>query len=169
MIYIDTCVLKLLVDEKDSLRKDKNFRKRAPELLLRKNAVPLCVPMPAFGEAVCKIKDKCGDRGRDVFLELDRIMDNGTVVPRYLSDARAVFGLAKELSEDSQDDRDLISPMDAFIVAAAAADPECNLLVTSDTSLILDARLADAVASFREDRDFDTLQIKKYPAIFRST
>ena len=80
--------------------------------------------MPAFGEAICKIRDKSKGNAENAMLEMNRLMDVGFLAVRYLSNPYEIYGLARELSRSVNDQRDAVSPMDALILASATVDQE---------------------------------------------
>lgn len=159
--------MKMFIDRKDILRRDYNVRDNEIEKSLKKHD-QLGLPMPAFGEVICKVRDKCGDNVHVVLKEMNRLMDDGIIVPCYLKNASATFNIAKELANIVEDDRDQISPMDALIAASATTDPCCTILYTTDIQLITDSRVSDIINDWRDERDYKPLAIRDISNILRA-
>jgi hypothetical protein len=159
MRYIDTCVLMMFADPKDPLRKGYGLGRGKAENMVVRNHGGLSIPMPACGEALCKMRDKCGDRLESVIREFNRLLDAGFLSVSYIRDAGDTFYIAKRLSERTDDSRDWISPMDALIAAAACTDPDCTMLYTSDSSLIADARTSEIIDEYREDNGYGDIRV----------
>lgn len=113
--------------------------------------------MPALGEVFCKIRDKCKDNSNEVLLTLNKLMDDGYFRTRYISNPYDTFELSKRLSNRRRDSRDLISAMDALILATAIVDPDCTEFYTSDTKLVSDSNVSEIVADYRENNDYDRM------------
>ena len=73
----------MFIDTKDSLRPE-GTRWKKIENVLKKNVKQIAVPMPAFGGAFCKIRDKAEDRIHDVREELDRLINANCIKIIYL-------------------------------------------------------------------------------------
>ena len=149
----------MFVNRDDSLRKDFDIGSKYAENCVRKNIRSLCVPMPAFGEAICKIRDKSKENAEDSMLEMNRLMDAGFLTVRYLSNPYEIYGLARELSKGVNDPRDAVSPMDALIIASATVDQDCRSFYTTDAKLFTECRVKDTVSEWRENLGFDTMAI----------
>ena len=158
--YIDTCCLMMFVNKTDRLRNELGIGQKSADKCVKRGVGNFCVPMPAFGEAICKIHDKAKDRTADVMNEMIHLMDTGFITVRYLNNPSDVYGLAKTLSKDVDDKRDAISPMDALIVAAAAVEQDCRVFYTADVKLQTEFAVSDAVSEWREHHDFDPMVIK---------
>ena len=146
----------MLVNENDELRRDFGIRSRDAKRIL-KCRQQLCIPMPALGEVFCKIRDKCKDNSNEVLLTLNKLMDDGYFRTRYISNPYDTFELSKRLSNRRRDSRDLISAMDALILATAIVDPDCTEFYTSDTKLVSDSNVSEIVADYRENNDYDRM------------
>ncbi|MBO4552225.1 MAG: hypothetical protein J5673_03395 [Candidatus Methanomethylophilaceae archaeon] len=151
--YLDTCVMQMFADHRDPLRKYYNIRSNEIESSLIRNHGTLCISMPSLGESFCKIKDKCKGYELEIMEEINRLLDK-TICVRYIRDAQETFGLAKRLSEDVDDDRNRVSPMDALIIATATVDPDCTTLYTTDSLLLSDARISEIINDWRENRGY---------------
>ena len=116
--------------------------------------------MPALGEAFHMIRTKCGERSKEVLEELIRLIDAGIVTIRYIRDAGDTFGFARDLSRECEDERDMISAMDALITAIAASDPDCRVLYTTDSKLLTDSHVSETLAAFREERRSPAMSIR---------
>ena len=157
----------MFADFKGSARRDYGIRMNGIENSLIKNHGLLGIPMPALGEAICKIRDKCKDRASDVLLEMNRLMDKGIITPYYIQNAQETYGLASRVSIETEDDRDQISPMDALIVAAAAVDPKCSVLYTTDSTILTDVTLSEMIDGWREDKGYKNLAIQDISGIIK--
>ena len=166
MTYIDTCVLMMFIDTKDPLRPE-GTRWKKIENVLKKNVKQIAVPMPAFGEAFCKIRDKAEDRIHDVREELDRLINANYIKIRYLRNGIDLFSIASRLSKKNNDDRNNVSPMDALILASALTEPECTTFVTTDTTLLMNSDILELVEEWRSNNDMHELKIVDVNAIFR--
>ena len=155
----------MFVNKDDSLRKALDIGTKAAENCVRKNIRSLCVPMPAFGEAICKIRDKTKEKAKDGLLEMNRLMDSGFLSVRYLGNSYQVYGLARELSKDVNDPRDAVSPMDALIIASATADQDCRTFYTTDVKLFTECRVSDTVSEWRENMGFEPMAISQLSRI----
>ena len=159
--------MQMFVDRKDSLRRDYNIRDNGIEVSLKKQRPQLALPMPAFGEVLCKVRDKCKDDFETVLDEMNRLIDNGTVIPCYLKNAVDTFRIAKDLSAVMDDDRDQISPMDALIVASAVTNPNCTILYTTDSQL-LSISLPDSAVDWRADNGCKSLAVRSILDIIKA-
>ena len=148
----------MFIDKRDQLRNEKIGRKPI-EAMLKSSAKRVAVPMPALGEAIHKVREKAKDRSREVFEELNRLLDNGIIEVRFVRNANATFHIAQELSKDTMDDRDSISPMDALIAASAATDPQCKLFIPNDSRLLLDGNVSEILNNWRSENRLTGLQI----------
>ena len=158
----------MFADSKDSLRKDYNLRGSKIDAMLKRHD-QLALPMPAFGETICKIRDKTGSNFQTVVSEIDRLIETNVVKTVYLQKASETYAIAKDLSVSMDDDRDQISPMDALIVASATTDPCCNIFYTTDSRLISDARVSEIIDEWREDRDgYERLSIRGISSILKA-
>lgn len=166
MTYIDTCVLMMFIDTKDPLRPEGTKWKKI-ENVLKKNVKQIAVPMPAFGEAFCKIRDKAEDRIHDVREELDRLINANYIKIRYLRNGTDLFNIAAKLSKKNNDDRNNVSPMDALILASALTEPECTTFVTTDTTLLMNSDILELVEEWRSNNNMHELKIVDVNAIFR--
>ncbi len=149
----------MFIDKKDQLRNEKIGKKQI-DTMLKSSAKHVAVPMPALGEAIHKVREKAKDRSREVFEELNHLLDNGIIEVRFIKNANDTFHIAQELSKNTTDDRDSISPMDALIAASAATDPQCKLFITNDSRLLLDGNVSETINNWREENGFIGLQIK---------
>lgn len=156
----------MFANRNDCLREEYNVRSNEIEKSLKKHD-QLALPMPAFGEVICEVRDKCKDAAQDVLIEMNRLLDIGLVVPSYLDNAPATFSIAEDLVSIVKDDRDYISPMDALIAACAATDPRCNILYTTDNQLISDYRVSDIIGDWRKKKKYQSLSIRDISNILR--
>lgn len=138
----------VFIDQKDSYRKKNGLGSKPAESMLRKSHPVFGVPMPAFGEAICKTKEK-GRGSAEMLGEMSRLMDTGFIVPRFIRNPEDTYSLANRICSIKDDDRAIISAMDGLIMATAATDPECDILFTEDTRLAVDPELHDAIDSYR--------------------
>lgn len=153
----------MLINRNDGLRESLNLGPRSAEYIFRRNHPDFGVPMPAFGEAICKVREK-GNRSEELLIEMNRLMNASFVKPRYITDPDTVYRLARELCAEKKDGRDAISPMDGLILATAMADPECRFFYTSDTKLSYNSDVLNLVSDFRSEAGSPPLaihQIKK--------
>lgn len=128
------------IDRNDGYRKKTGMGTKAAESMLRRSHPVFGVPMPAFGEAICKTMEK-GRESDEMFGEMGRLMESGFIVPMYIKNAEDTYGLAKRICSSEDDDRAAISPMDGLILATAAANPDCTLFYTSDSKLLMNPGL----------------------------
>ncbi len=158
----------MFADSKDSLRKDYNLSGRRIDTMLKRHD-QLALPMPAFGETICKIRDKTGSNFQTVVSEIDRLIETNVVKTVYMQNASETYAIAKDLSVSMDDDRDQISPMDALIVASATTDLRCNIFYTTDSRLISDARVSEIVDEWRESREgYCRLSIRGISSILKA-
>ncbi len=160
--------MKMFIDRKDSARKDMGVRGNDIEKSLKKHN-QLAIPMPAFGETICKVMDKCGDDSEEVLSEMHRLIKRGVVIPCYIKpeDASDVFTIAKKLSTIICDDRDKISPMDALIAASATADTRCSTFYTMDSTLLSVSEASEIIDKYRDEKEHSRLEICHIDAILR--
>lgn len=59
--------------------------------------------MPALGEAVYKVHEKCGDDADDILKELNRLMKNGFLRVRFINNPSKTFQIARQLSSEMDD------------------------------------------------------------------
>ena len=158
----------MFIDQKDPLRYGYGIRysSKIESSLISRNRGILCVPMPALGEVICKVKDKCDGRESEIMTELYRLLDN-TIHIRYIRDASDTFGLAKAFSKDVSDDRNRISPMDALITATATVDPDCSVLYTTDSILLSDARVSEIIDDWRCNNEYGSMSIRDVSDIIK--
>lgn len=134
MSYIDTCCLMTFIWHGDVLRIRNGLGSRKAESMVPRNHPEFRVPMPAVGEAICKIMEK--NRPPDAmeaFSELDRLVRNGFIRTAHLDPDEQTFELAGKLvSVGHRDDREKVSAMDALITASSVVDPECSVMYTED-------------------------------------
>ena len=156
----------MFIDTKDPLRPE-GTRWKKIENVLKKNVKQIAVPMPAFGEAFCKIRDKAEGRIHDVREELDRLINANYIKIRYLRNGTDLFNIAAKLSKKNNDDRNNVSPMDALILASALTEPECTTFVTTDTTLLMNSDILELVEEWRSNNNMHELKIVDVNAIFR--
>ncbi len=166
MIYIDTCVLMLFIDTKDPLRPE-GTRWKKIEKVLKKNVKQIAVPMPAFGEAFCKIRDKAGERISEVREEMDRLIKDHYIEIRYLKEGSDLFGIAASLSKKDNDDRNNVSPMDALILASALVDKECTTFITTDTTLLMNSEILEIANNWRNENNLPDIKIADLNTILK--
>ncbi len=126
-----------------------------------------CIPMVSLGEAFHQIRKKDPKCYSEPLNELNRLLDSGYLVTRYINDSTSTFSLAKEISAEVRDRRDQISPMDALIVSSAATDQTCSQFYTSDVKLISNSRVSDLITEWREDRHYCKMKILDASSLFR--
>ena len=166
--YLDTCVLQMFIDQKDPLRYGYGIRynSKIESSLISRNRGTLCVPMPALGESICKVKDKCEGRESEIMTEHYRLLDSVLHIC-YIRDAPDTFGLAKTLPKDVSDDRNRMSPMDALITATATVDPDYSVLYTTDSKLLSDARVSEIIDDWRSGRGYIPLSTRDVSDIIK--
>ena len=167
LMFLDTCVLQMFADSRDILRKRYSIRTGSIDSSLRKNRGALVAPMAAFGEVICKIRDKNGGRSVETLVELNRLLDRCIIVPFYIKNGYDTFGVAKKMTERNPDERDNISPMDAFIIASAITEPRCRTLLTSDSTLTFNPRLSEIANDYREQHGYDPFSIRNVDEILK--
>ena len=168
MKFIDTCGIMLFINKKDVLRLHYNLGNKSAESCVAKREKQFYVPMPALGEAVYKIHEKCRDDADDVLMELNRLIRKDFLVVRFINNSSKTFQIAKQLSSEMNDDRDTISPMDAFILATAITEQDCTAFYTTDMKLILDTRVKDIISESRDDLGFQHMNVYGIDNILRS-
>lgn len=156
----------MFANKDDVLRKDMNVGKGPIESIIRGGS--FCIPMVALGESIHMIREKCREGYMDVLEELMGLLDSGFLETRYISDPDATFTLARKISSVTVDDRDRISPMDALIVASAMTDQTCTALYTSDSRLLSDANVSEAIAEWRESQSYPYMTIHDVSDLFRN-
>ena len=163
MNYIDTCCLISFIDKKDRMRKStRTDTVRNIESVFGKSNPRFKIPVPALGETVHKIHDRGWpmETEMDAHSELIRLMRNGFIEPQYIQYGEDVSRfLHMVMSRDLDDERDRVSPMDALITSMAVADPGCRVLYTTDKSLYSNFMLMDLVQGFRDEKEYDPMQI----------
>ena len=112
-------------------------------------------------------REKTSGRTTLPFGELQRLIDIGFLDVVYLSNPSQLYRFAGELCSPVHDERDVISPMDAQIVAAATVDSRCTVFYTTDVKLISDSRVNDRVKEWREDNGMEPLKIMDVSSILR--
>ena len=168
MKFIDTCGVMLFINRDDALRRHYNLGKKEAESCVAKNEKQFCIPMPALGEAVYKVHEKCGNHADDVLKELNRLIRNDFLTIRFINNPSKTFQIARQLSSEMNDDRDSISPMDALILATAITEQDCVALYTTYTKLILDTRVKDIISDSRDDLGFQPMRVCDIDDILRS-
>lgn len=136
------------IDRKDGYSKKTGMGSKAAESMLKRSHPIFGVPMPAFGEAICKTREK-GRGSEEMFCEMSRLMDMGFIVPMYIRNPEDTYGLARTMCTSRDDDRALISSMDGLILATAAANPECTSFYTTDSKLLKDPELHSLLGDYR--------------------
>ena len=149
------------------MRKQHSIRTNKIESYLGRNHGIIGIPMAAFGEAICKVRDKRKDGSLEVFSELIRLLDAGVITPFYIKDGYNTYDVARKVAEPGWDARDNISPMDALIVASAIAEPSCTLLVTSDQTLTFNSKVSRIAREYREQRGYSPFKIKDVDVILK--
>jgi len=165
MKFLDTCVVQMLADKRDSLRRTYKYRANEIRSSLKKEGGEFAVPMAALGEAIIKIRDKNGIRSEEPLLELHRLLSAEVLKPYYIRNAYDTYQMARDIVRGTDDARDNISPMDALIVASAIAEPMCSTLVTSDKSLISNDTISRISLDYREEKGYAVLNITDLPSI----
>ena len=155
-------------NHRDPLRKYYKIRGNKAEGSLIRNHPELKIPMPALGEVLCIIRDKCSDRSEDVIKEMNRLLDTGIVGTAYIHNANDLFSFANSITKETNDDRDQISPMDALIVATATTNPECSTLYTTDSVLLTNAGISDMIYDWRNNKNYDSLRIRDISEIIKN-
>ncbi len=123
--------------------------------------------MPAMGELLCKIREKRPGDYRDSVDELFKLIDSGFIDVRYISNADDVFGMAKAIVSKRCDPRDRISPMDALIIATAAANQDCEVFYSADSKLIADVDTHNIVNDCRKGLGFDSMRVNDISDILK--
>lgn len=164
MSYVDTCVVLMFANRDDALRKAMGLGRGHISSIL-KNA-RFCVPMAALGESFHMIRIKSPDDCMTILGELNGLLDDGFLETRFIGDPAATFTLAKTISATTVDDRDQISPMDAFIAASAATDQTCAALYTTDSRLISNTDVSEEISSWRDSQGFPPMVIRDVSELF---
>lgn len=161
MSYVDTCCLMAFVWSKDQLRIQNGLGSRKAESLVPRNHPEFRVPMPAVGEAVCKIMDKNSDEHtQEIFQELERLIKSGFIKISYLKRDASVFNLTSRImSMKPKDERDSVSAMDALIVASSAIDPDCEIIYTEDSGIAFNWELLQTLNDWRLQRGYSQVSI----------
>ena len=157
----------MFINDRDPIRNDYGMKKKKAENCVNRSAYPFTIPIPALGEAVCKLHEKTGDRWNDVMCELDRLIGIGFLNTSYLQDPAELYAVARELCEQTDDQRDMISPTDALIVAAATVDPNCCALYTTDSSILSVLSTSEKVSDWREEHHYRPLRIHDPSSILK--
>lgn len=157
--YLDTCCVLMFIDRGDRLRKSFEIGSVNIERRLKSNMGDFCIPMPAFGEALCKVLEHKDDP-EGTFSELKRLVDAHVLHIRYL-DSPAAFGLAYNLCREQHFRRDTVSIMDGLILASAVSDMECTRFYTTDTTLLTSAHAAAVIDDYRSAQDWPELKIRE--------
>lgn len=166
--YIDTCCVMMFVNKTDSLRSTYSIGNKKAEGCVKSGQREFCIPMPALGEAICKIRDKCGsERTMEALEEMNRLMDEGFLRVRYINDPSATFGLARSIAREVDDDRDAISPMDALILAAAATEQDCSIFYSTDVKLVSDCNVSQIVNDWREGQGLGEIKLLGISSVLR--
>lgn len=168
MKFIDTCGVLLFINKDDMLRRHYNLGNKQAESCVAKSEKQFCIPMPALGEAVYKVHEKCRNDADDVLGELNRLIQKDFLTVRFINNPSKTFQIARQLSSEMNDDRDSISPMDALILATAITEQDCVALYTTDTKLILDTRVKDIISDSRDDLGFQPMRVCDIYDILRS-
>ena len=150
------------------LRPHYNLGNKPAESCVAKNEKQFCIPMPALGEAVYKVHEKCGDNADEVLEELNRLIRTNFLRVRFINNPSKTFQIAKQLCSEMKDDRDSIYPMDALILATAITEQDCYALYTTDTKLILDTRVQDVISDSRDELGFQPMHVYDIDDILRS-
>ena len=161
MSYVDTCCLMAFIWSKDRLRIQNSLGSRKAESLVPRNHPEFRVPMPAVGEAVCKIMDKNNDEHtQEIFQELERLIRNGFIKISYLKqDASAFVLTSRIMSMKPKDERDSVSAMDALIVASSATDPDCEIIYTEDNGVAFNWELLQMLNDWRSQKGYPEVSI----------
>ncbi len=133
--------------------------KRNAEAIVMRNHGRFGVPMPAFGESICKIRDKYKKNCNESFAEMDRLINHRFMEIKYLKNPVETFSIARKISSESSDSRNVISPMDSLIMASAIADPDCYSFYTADKKLTSDMKIKDIADQWRKSHGFRTMDI----------
>lgn len=159
MKFIDTCGVLLFINRKDMLRPHYNSGNKPAESCVAKAEKQFCIPMPALGEVVYKVYDKCGADADEVLRELNNLIRKDFLKIRFINNPSKTFQIARQLSSEMSDDRDSISPMDALILAAAITEQDCIKFYTTDRKLILDTRVMDVISESRNELGFQPMRV----------
>ena len=162
MSYIDTCCLMTFIWHRDELRIRKRLGSRKAESIVPRNHPEFRTPMPAVGEAMCKIMEKnCTAESMKAFSELDRLLRNGFLTTTYLRPDEQTFRLASRLMTiGNPDDRETISAMDAFTTASSAVDPECSTMYTEDQNLLYNGNLKKEIDEWRSQYGYPIMSVR---------
>lgn len=164
MSYIDTCVVLMFVNRKDILRRELGVNEGSIKSILKGSS--FCIPMAALGESIHMIREKNPKDYMPVINELMELLDAGFLNTRFMSDSDSTFMLARRISATTFDDRDRISPMDAFITASATTDQTCTALYTSDSKLLSDANVSRVISEWRESQSYPNMIIRDVSELF---
>ena len=112
-----------------------------------------------MGEAVMKIMDKRPSSFQAAMQEYERLVRSGFLSVSYIRDPSFTFSLSKGISKEREDPRDRISAADALILACAAADKDCSTFYTSDSKLLTDSFVSEAVDDMRCGSGYEEMRI----------
>lgn len=73
----------MFIDRNDGLRRSSGIGPIDIERRLKSDTGDFCIPMPAFGEALCKVLEHKDDP-EETFSELERLVDAHVLHIRYL-------------------------------------------------------------------------------------
>lgn len=150
------------------LRPHYNLGNKPAESCVAKTEKQFYIPMPALGEVVYKVHEKCGTDADEVLKELNNLMRKDFLKVRFINNPSNTFQIARQLSSEMSDDRDSISPMDALILATAITEQDCTRFYTTDRKLILDTRVGEVISSSRDELGFQPMYVCDMGDILRS-
>lgn len=154
----------LLLNPDDHLRRQFDLGNKPAENIVKKNN-NFVIPIPALGEAVHKIREKRPKSFQDDMSELDRLIRIGFLTINFIQNPTDTYCWAKKLSSMEDDDRNIISPMDALITATAITDPNSSTLYTMDNILLTNYNITDKINDWREERNMGSLSIQSFISI----
>ena len=158
----------MLIDKKDQLRTAMGISSGKPaEAIVKRNHPQFCIPMPAIGESVLKLRQKNHDNFIELMREFDRLLNSGFFVEKYLSEE--AFSLASILSKVFTDDRDRMTPMDSLILACAVVDQECDAFYTKDSTLLASPDVSSIASDYRTNHNMSDLRIDDFENILSTT
>jgi len=113
------------------------------------------VPVPVVGEAFLKLNDKRDlNVKRNAFKLLENLIARKRIELIAFGRDSTAFGFAKELMDHCNPThyrQDLLSPMDALIIADAMIDNECLKIYTNDSMMLMDLSLHERVNEIRSN------------------
>jgi len=111
------------------------------------------VPVPVIGEAFLKLNEKRDlNVKREAFKLLEHLIAKNRIELIAFGVDSTAFGFAKDLMDHCNPthyQQDILTPMDALIIADAIIDNECSKIYTNDSMMLMDMSLHEKVSEIR--------------------